>query len=80
MLQNDAARYPDTEWVFQYSREFSNTEWDYAVEVCDAVTAVAADAGRRASSTCRPPSRAAHRTCSPTRSSISAATSRAATR
>ena len=41
MLQREAARYPDTEWVFQYSPEsFSNTEWDYAVEVVDAVTAV----------------------------------------
>ncbi len=38
MLQREAARYPDTEWIFQYSPEsFSNTEWDYAVEVCDAV-------------------------------------------
>ncbi|WP_078120200.1 2-isopropylmalate synthase [Thiosocius teredinicola] len=41
MLRDTAARYPDTEWVFQYSPEsFSNTEWDYAVEVCDAVTDV----------------------------------------
>ena len=41
MLQREAARFPETEWVFQYSPEsFSNTEWDYAVEVCDAVTAV----------------------------------------
>ncbi len=41
MLQREAARYPDTEWVFQYSPEsFSNTEWDYAVEVCDAVLEV----------------------------------------
>ena len=41
LLQQEAARYPDTEWVFQYSPEsFSNTEWDYAVEVCDAVTEV----------------------------------------
>lgn len=41
MLKNEAARFPDTEWVFEYSPEsFSNTEWDYAVEVCDAVTAV----------------------------------------
>jgi 2-isopropylmalate synthase len=41
LLQREAAHYPDTEWVFQYSPEsFSNTEWDYAVEVCDAVTAV----------------------------------------
>ena len=39
LLKQEAARYPDTEWVFQYSPEsFSNTEWDYAVEVCDAVT------------------------------------------
>jgi 2-isopropylmalate synthase len=39
MLRDEAARYPATEWVFQYSPEsFSNTEWDYAVEVCDAVT------------------------------------------
>jgi 2-isopropylmalate synthase len=38
MLQREAARYPDSEWTFQYSPEsFSNTEWDYAVEVCDAV-------------------------------------------
>jgi 2-isopropylmalate synthase len=41
MLRDEAARHPETEWVFQYSPEsFSNTEWDYAVEVCDAVTAV----------------------------------------
>jgi 2-isopropylmalate synthase len=41
LLQQEAARYPDTEWVFQYSPEsFSNTEWDYAVEVCDAVLEV----------------------------------------
>jgi 2-isopropylmalate synthase len=38
MLQREAARYPDSEWIFQYSPEsFSNTEWDYAVEVCNAV-------------------------------------------
>jgi 2-isopropylmalate synthase len=38
MLQREANKYPQTEWVFQYSPEsFSNTEWDYAVEVCDAV-------------------------------------------
>ena len=38
MLQQEAARHPESEWVFQYSPEsFSNTEWDYAVEVCDAV-------------------------------------------
>ncbi len=38
MLQREASRYPDSDWIFQYSPEsFSNTEWDYAVEVCDAV-------------------------------------------
>ena len=38
MLQQEAARHPESKWVFQYSPEsFSNTEWDYAVEVCDAV-------------------------------------------
>ncbi|MES9847242.1 MAG: 2-isopropylmalate synthase, partial [Candidatus Thiodiazotropha sp.] len=38
MLQREAANHPETEWVFQYSPEsFSNTEWDYAVEVCAAV-------------------------------------------
>ncbi|SCZ66353.1 2-isopropylmalate synthase [Thiohalomonas denitrificans] len=37
-LRREAARHPNTEWVFQYSPEsFSNTEMDYAVEVCDAV-------------------------------------------
>lgn len=41
IVRDEAARHPQTEWVFQYSPEsFSNTEWDYAVEVCDAVTEV----------------------------------------
>lgn len=41
MLRDEAAAHPDTDWTFQYSPEsFSNTEWDYAVEVCDAVTAI----------------------------------------
>jgi len=41
MVKAEAAKYPDTEWMFQYSPEsFSNTEMDYAVEVCDAVTEV----------------------------------------
>jgi len=32
---------PETEWIFQYSPEsFTGTEIDYAVEVCDAVSAV----------------------------------------
>ena len=38
MLQEQAARYPETEWIFQYSPEsFSGTEPDFAVEVCNAV-------------------------------------------
>ncbi len=40
-VQECAARYPNTEWRFQYSPEsFTGTEMDFAVEVCDAVTAV----------------------------------------
>ncbi len=38
LLRREAARYPATEWVFQYSPEsFTSTEMDYAVEVCEAV-------------------------------------------
>ena len=38
MVQAEAKKYPATEWMFQYSPEsFSNTEMDFAVEVCDAV-------------------------------------------
>ncbi len=41
LLNEYAAKYPETEWVFQYSPEsFSQTETEYAVEVCDAVCAV----------------------------------------
>jgi 2-isopropylmalate synthase len=33
-----AAKYPETEWTFEYSPEsFTGTELDYAVEVCEAV-------------------------------------------
>lgn len=36
-----AAARPGTTWIFQYSPEsFSNTELDFAVEICDAVNAV----------------------------------------
>ena len=39
LVRDCAARYPDTEWVFEYSPEsFTGTELDFAVEVCDAVT------------------------------------------
>ena len=41
MVKENAARYPDTEWSFQYSPEsFSQTEPDYAIEVCEAVCRV----------------------------------------
>ncbi|MBT4519443.1 MAG: 2-isopropylmalate synthase [Halieaceae bacterium] len=36
-----AARYPETDWVFEYSPEsFTGTELDFSVEICDAVTAI----------------------------------------
>jgi 2-isopropylmalate synthase len=38
LVRREAARYPETEWVFQYSPEsFTSTEMDYAVDVCNAV-------------------------------------------
>jgi 2-isopropylmalate synthase len=41
LVRDCAARYPETEWVFEYSPEsFTGTELDFAVEVCNAVTAV----------------------------------------
>ena len=41
LVRDCAAKYPATEWVFEYSPEsFTGTELDFAVEVCDAVTAV----------------------------------------
>ena len=41
LVQQCAARYPETEWVFQYSPEsFTATELDFAVEICDAVSGV----------------------------------------
>lgn len=37
-IKHEASRYPQSEWIFEYSPEsFSNTEVDYAVEICDAV-------------------------------------------
>ena len=37
-VQSEAQKYPQTEWVFQYSPEsFSGTETDFAVDVCNAV-------------------------------------------
>ena len=40
-VREGAARYPATEWVFQYSPEsFTGTEMDYAVEVCNAVVEI----------------------------------------
>jgi 2-isopropylmalate synthase len=41
LLAAEAAKYPGTAWTFQYSPEsFSQTEPEYAVEVCDAVVEV----------------------------------------
>ncbi len=38
LLKREAAKYPQVDWTFEYSPEsFSNTEMDYAVEICDAV-------------------------------------------
>lgn len=38
LVKATAARYPNTQWTFQYSPEsFTGTELDYAVDVCDAV-------------------------------------------
>ncbi|MEE4191293.1 MAG: 2-isopropylmalate synthase, partial [Halieaceae bacterium] len=38
MVKEYAAKYPETEWVFEYSPEsFTGTEIDYAIEVCNAV-------------------------------------------
>jgi 2-isopropylmalate synthase len=37
-VREQALRYPDTEWVFQYSPEsFTGTELDFSVEICEAV-------------------------------------------
>jgi len=41
LIRDLARQQTDTEWVFQYSPEsFTGTELDFAVEICDAVTAV----------------------------------------
>lgn len=41
LVEEIAARYPDTDWTFQYSPEsFTGTELDFAAEVIDAVTEV----------------------------------------
>ncbi|WP_303289371.1 2-isopropylmalate synthase [Marinobacter sp. SS5-14b] len=40
IVRDIAARYPDTDWTFQYSPEsFTGTELDFSAEVIDAVTA-----------------------------------------
>nr|WP_299246294.1 2-isopropylmalate synthase [uncultured Halomonas sp.] len=37
-VMEHAARYPDTQWTFQYSPEsFTSTELDFAVEICEVV-------------------------------------------
>jgi 2-isopropylmalate synthase len=41
LIKKLADERPETEWMFQYSPEsFTGTELDFAVEICDAVTAV----------------------------------------
>lgn len=38
LVKREAAKYPACDWTFQYSPEsFSNTEMDFAVDVCEAV-------------------------------------------
>jgi 2-isopropylmalate synthase len=38
MVREYAEKYPETEWVFEYSPEsFTGTELDYAIDVCNAV-------------------------------------------
>jgi 2-isopropylmalate synthase len=40
LIRELAARQPETQWQFQYSPEsFTGTELDFAVQICDAVTA-----------------------------------------
>jgi 2-isopropylmalate synthase len=40
-VRDQARKQPDTQWFFEYSPEsFTGTELDFAVEICDAVTAV----------------------------------------
>ncbi len=41
LVQEYAEKYPETEWVFEYSPEsFTGTELDFAVEICNGVNAV----------------------------------------
>ncbi len=41
LVKDWADKYPETEWVFEYSPEsFTGTELDFAVEICNAVNAV----------------------------------------
>ncbi len=40
LIKQLAREHPDTEWILEYSPEtFSSTELDFALEICDAVTA-----------------------------------------
>jgi len=48
LIKKLAAERPETDWIFQYSPEsFTGTELDFAVEICDAVTAVWAPTPQR---------------------------------
>ena len=67
----EAAKYPGTQWRFEYSPEsYTGTELEYAKQVCDAVgDVINRRRTTRSSSTCRRPSRWPRRTSTPTRSS-----------
>ena len=63
---------PGCDFGYEYSPEiFVDTELDFAIEVCEAVSGVLAARGGpgRSSSTCRAPSSGPRRTSTPTRSS-----------
>lgn len=48
VLRDEAARYPGTEWHFEYSPEtFSTAELDFSISVCEAVMAVLAPTPER---------------------------------
>ena len=82
LVADHAAKQTDTDWTFQYSPEsFTQTELDYALEVCESVMDIW-DVYRprtRPSSTCRRRSRWRRRTSMPIRSNGWRGTSQTAT-
>ncbi len=81
LIKKLADERPETDWIFQYSPEsFTGTELDFAVEICDAVTAVWRPTPARKTILNLPPlSRWRHPTSTPTRSKGSRGMSRAVT-